>query len=68
MTNGNENGSRDHVEEQLLEVTRGFEQLITACPPALRPRQRILRQQRGGFLFIEVLTSFKILKPEGERL
>jgi hypothetical protein len=68
MDNGNGSCIGDRAEKELQQVTNNFERLIQDCPPELRGRQRVLRQRRGDFVFVEILTSFKILKPEGQSL
>ena len=56
-----------YVEDQRLAAfTRSFEQLMSACPPELSVRQRILSERRGDFLFIEIRTSFKIAVTSSE--
>jgi hypothetical protein len=52
----------NHEDNSLVlpAIARRFEELLNDCPASVSPRQRILSEKRGDFLFIEIRTSFRV--------
>lgn len=48
------------TDEKLDRVVRTFAEQADKISPSLRPRQRVRRERQGGFLFVQICTSFKI--------
>lgn len=57
------NGAGDrtaNTHEKLHEMTRKLENLTHQFPAEWHARSRVLSEQRGGHLFVQFVSSFKI--------
>ena len=48
------------VEQHLLSLARNFQQALEGCPPELSGRQRVLTREHGGYLWLEIRTTFRV--------
>lgn len=46
--------------DQLSLIRATFETAITNCPPQTAPRQRVISEKRGNFIYLQVVSTFKI--------
>lgn len=47
-------------EGQLLAAIRQFEKLANDCPASVNARQRVMTRRGNGFVFVQIVTSFKV--------
>jgi len=57
------NEDRDDVEpsaDKLLLIRKNFEAALNSCPLESAPRQRVLCERRNGFVFLQIVSTFKL--------
>jgi hypothetical protein len=56
------NGSQtSRGENELAPVSRKFQELIDSCPSWVSPRQKVMTEQRRNVIFVQIVSSFKII-------